>query len=104
MYGFGAHYRIREERCVLGLVNIMAGLFQQDARYCEGIVQEWLPACHAAKDGRLTRNELALHCNIVVCKDLFLHYLSLLYCFLLHCLFLCLSSSFCHLTLLVLLL
>jgi hypothetical protein len=36
--------------------------------------------------------------------DLFLHYLSLLYCFLLHCLFLCLSSSFCHLTLLVLLL
>ncbi|CAK9233837.1 unnamed protein product [Sphagnum troendelagicum] len=66
VYGFGAHYRIREERCVLGLVNIMAGLFQQDARYCEGIVQEWLPACHAAKNGRLTRNELALHCNIVV--------------------------------------
>jgi len=74
VYGFGAHYRIREERCALGVVNIMAGLFQQDARYCQGIVQEWLPACNAAKDGRLTQNELALHCHIVVCMDCFLSY------------------------------
>ncbi|CAM6006890.1 unnamed protein product [Sphagnum balticum] len=66
VYGFGAHYRIREERCALGVVNIMTGLFQEDARYCQGIVQEWSPACNAAKDGRLTQNELALHCHIVV--------------------------------------
>jgi hypothetical protein len=54
---FGAHYRIRAERGALGIVNVM------------GIVPEWLPVCSAVKDGRLTKNELALHCHICVCKD-----------------------------------
>jgi hypothetical protein len=66
---FGAHYRIRAERGALGIVNVMVGLFQEDARYCIGIVPEWLPVCSAVKDGRLTKNELALHCHICVCKD-----------------------------------
>ncbi|XP_024385238.1 uncharacterized protein [Physcomitrium patens] len=66
VYGFGAHYRIRGERCALGMVNVMVGLFQEDARYCIGIVPEWLPVCSAAKEGTLTKNELALHCHIVV--------------------------------------
>lgn len=63
---FGAHYRIRAERGALGIVNVMVGLFQEDARYCIGIVPEWLPVCSAVKDGRLTKNELALHCHICV--------------------------------------
>lgn len=51
------------------MVNVMVGLFQEDARYCIGIVPEWLPVCSAAKEGTLTKNELALHCHIVVCKN-----------------------------------
>ncbi|KAG0567110.1 hypothetical protein KC19_7G110800 [Ceratodon purpureus] len=65
-YTFGAHYRIRAERCALGIVNVMVGLFQEDARYCIGIVPEWLAVCSSVKDGRLTKSELALHCHICV--------------------------------------
>ncbi|OAE22700.1 hypothetical protein AXG93_2675s1340 [Marchantia polymorpha subsp. ruderalis] len=61
---FAAHYRIRTERCQLGLVQILAEKFEPTFRYLSTVVDDWSPVCTAAREGKLTKTELAMHSDI----------------------------------------
>lgn len=63
---FESYYRLRRERCCLAVVMQLAKLFQPDIDYLETTVRDWKPICKAAKEGRLNKNELLLHAQIVV--------------------------------------
>ncbi|XP_024528116.1 uncharacterized protein LOC9635747 [Selaginella moellendorffii] len=63
--GFGFHYRIRKQRCSLGIVMVLARNFHINVHILSSIVEEWLPVCDSARGGQLTKDELGLHTAVV---------------------------------------